>query len=88
MIRPTNGIEDLFFSTTKNCEMLIKQTHTKPQGSLKFKHTKPRKTISFKPPISVEGFWMVGLLSLVVFNSIFNITEENNNFELFTDKFD
>ena len=31
---------------------------------------------------------MVGLISLEVYNSIFNITEENNKFEFYTDTFE
>ena len=31
---------------------------------------------------------MIGLTSLEVYNSIFNITAENNKFELYTDTFD
>ena len=31
---------------------------------------------------------MIRLISLEVYNSIFTITEENNNFELYTDTYD
>ena len=34
MIRPKNKTEDLLISITKNCEKLIRQTHTKPQQTL------------------------------------------------------
>ena len=44
---------------------------------------KPKKTFHFKPPIHVKGDWMIGLTELEVYNSIFNITEENNKFELY-----
>ena len=44
---------------------------------------KPRETFHFKPPISIEGEWMIGLTDLEVYNSIFNITEENNKFKLY-----
>ena len=46
---------------------------------------KPRETFHFKPPIQIKGDWMIGLTELEVYNSIFNITEENNKFGL--DKF-
>ena len=83
MIRPKNETEDLLLSITKNCETLIQQTHTKPQETLEFKMTKPRETFHFKPPIQIKGDWMIGLTDLEVYNSIFNITEENNKFELY-----
>ena len=82
MIRPKNETEDLLLSITKNCETLIDQTHRKEEA-LEFKMTKPKETFLFKPPIQIQGDWMIGLTDLEVYNSIFNITEENNKFELY-----
>jgi len=73
MIRPKNETENLLLSITRNCETLIKQTHTRPQETLEFKLTKPRETFNFNPPITNEGSWMIGLTSLGVYNSIYNI---------------
>ena len=42
-----------------------------------------RETFHFNPPIQVKGDWMIGLVDLEVYNSIFNITEENNKIELY-----
>ena len=63
MIRPKNETEDLLLSITKNCETLIKQTHTKSQETLEFKLTKSRETFSFKSYIDLglDCNWMVGL---------------------------
>ena len=82
MIRHKIESENLLLSITKNCETLIEQTHRKPEETLEFKMIKPRETFHFKPPIQVKGDWMIGLVDLEVYNSIFNITEENNKFEL------
>ena len=43
MIRPKNETRNLLLSLTKSCEMLIEQTHTKPQETSEFKLTKPKK---------------------------------------------
>ena len=83
MIRPKNETEDLLLSITKNCETLIQQTHRKAEETLEFKMIQPRETFHFKPPIQVEGDWMIGLTDLEVYNSIFNITDQNNKFELY-----
>ena len=83
MIRPKNETEDLLHSITKNCETLIEQTHRKAEETLEFKMNKSRETFHFKPPIQIKGDWMIGLTDLEVYNSIFNITEENNKFELY-----
>ena len=42
---------------------------------------KPRETFNFNPPIQIKEDYMIGLINLEVYNSIFNITEENK-FEL------
>ena len=79
-----NQTEDLFLSKTKNCQRLFNQTQRNPEETLEVKLNKPRKVFHFNPPIQITGDWMIGLVSLEVYNSIFNITEENNKFELFT----
>ena len=83
MIRPKTQTEDLLLSITKNCETLIEQTHRKAEETLEFKMIKPRETFHLKPPIQVKGDWMIGLVDLEVYNSIYNITEENNKFEIY-----
>ena len=83
MIQPKNETEDLLLSITKNCETLIEQTHRKPEETLEFKLIKSKETFLFKEPIQVKGDWMIGLTDLEVYNSIFDITAENNKFELY-----
>ena len=85
MIQPKNETEDLLLSITKNCEKLVEQTHRKPEETLEFKMIKPKETFHFRPPIQVKGDWMIGLIDLEVYNSIFNITEENNKFDIYRD---
>ena len=83
MIRPKNETDDLVLSMTKKCETLIEQTHRKAEETLEFKMTKSREIFQFSPPIQVKGDWMIGLVDLEVYNSIFTITDENNKFELY-----
>ena len=78
----------LLLSITKNWETLHKETHTKPQVTIEFTLTKSTEAFSFKASISNEGSWMLRLKSLELHNSIFNITEQNNKVELYTDTFD
>ena len=85
MIIPKNETEDLLLSITKNCQTLSDQTHRKPGETLEFKMDKSRQIFHFNPPIQTKGDWMIGLVDLEVYNSIFNITEENNKFELYRD---
>ena len=85
IIRPKNETEYLLLSITKNCQTLIDQTHRKPEETLELKMDKSRQIFHFNPPIQTKGDWMIGLVGLEVYNSIFNITEENNKFELYRD---
>ena len=88
MITTKNETEDLRLCNTKNCETLFKQTHRKAEETFQFYLTKQTETFLFKPPFQIEGSWMVVLTNLGVYNSIYNITEENNKFELYTDHLD
>ena len=83
MIGPKSETVDLLLSITKNCETQNEQTHRKPEETLEFKLSKTKETFHFKPTISIEGSWMIGLTDLEVYNSFFNITEENNKFKLY-----
>ena len=88
MIQPKNEAENLLLCITKNCEKLVEQTHRKPEETLEFKMLKSKEIFHFNPPIQTKGNWMLGLIDLEVYNSIFKITKENNKFELYTDTFD
>ena len=48
-IQARNKTEDILLSKCKNCETLVKQTHTEPQDTLDFKLSKPRETFHFNP---------------------------------------
>ena len=82
MIRPKNETQDLLVSITKNCQTPIEQTHRKPEETMEFKMIKPEEIFHFTPPVQIKGDSMIGLTSLEVYNSIFNITKKNNKFEL------
>ena len=90
MILHEKETEDILLSITRNCETFNKQTHTKPKETPELELNKSKETFSFEPPfiLGLDSNWLIGLTSLEVFNSIFNITERNNKFKLYTDTFD
>ena len=57
---------------------------TKPQETLEFKMNKQMETFSFSPPLNLveEGKWLLALTSFEATNSVFNITDEKNNFPI------
>ena len=84
MVRPKDETQDLLPSITKNCQRLIEQTHKKAEETLEFKMNKPKETCHFKPPIQINGEWIIELTDLEVYNSIFMIRKKNINFQLHT----
>ena len=88
MIWSKNETEDLLLSMNKNCETVVKQIYRKAEGTLELKLTQPTETFFFNAPISIEGCWMPGLTGSKIYNSIFNISDENIKFEVSTDNFD
>ena len=83
MIKLKIETQDLLLSITKNCETLINQIHIRLEETLEFIMLKQRGTFHSNPPIQIESDWMLGLIDLGVYNSIFDITEENNKLELY-----
>ena len=73
MIHSKNEIEDLILSITKNCETLIEQTHRKAEETLESKMIKPREIFHFKPSFQFKSTWMLGLVGLEFYNSLFNV---------------
>ena len=84
MIRPENETEDIKVSTTKNSEIFIRQTHRKPEETVEIRPIQHREKFSFNFSniLGLDYEWMIGLTGLEVYISFFNITDENNNFEL------
>ena len=82
-IQSKNKTKDLLLSVTKNCETLIDQTNRKAEETLESKMVKSREIFHFNPPIPIQGSCMIGLTDLEVYNSVLNIIEKNNKFELY-----
>ena len=73
----------MFGKLVEKYQTLFEQTRRKAEETLDFKMNKLKEIFHFKPPIPIERSWMIGLTDLEVYNSIFNITEENTKFELY-----
>ncbi len=57
-------------------------TRRRPEITLEFKMNTNKKRFPIDPPISLhEGNYCMGLISLSVYNTIFNITSKNNHFK-------
>ena len=60
-----------------------KNTHTKPQETLEFKMTKPKQTFHFDQDLIIPEKWLMGLVNLQVYNTVYNITDRNNKLSHF-----
>ena len=60
VIHPENEAVDLLLSITKNCEILIQQTHRKAEETLESKMIKPIEKFHFNTLFQIKGDWMLG----------------------------
>ena len=88
LMRPKKEKECFLLTIPRNCETVVKQTHKKAEETLEFKIAQPRGKFHFNPPISMEGSWVTGITKFEAYISLFNITEENKEIELYTQSSD
>ena len=74
--------ESLLLSIAKSNLDIVENTLSKPQETLEFKMNKQKESFSFDIPLDVPEQWMMGVTSLEVYNTVYNITEKNNEFKI------
>ena len=74
--------ESLLLSIAKSNQEIVENTHSKPQETLEFKMNKQKESFSFDVPLELPEQWMMGVTSLEVYNSVYNITNKNNSFQI------
>ena len=77
-----NKKESLLLSIAKSNQEFVENTHCKPPETLEFKMNKQKESFSFDIPLDLPEQWMMGVTSLEVYNTVYNITEKNNNFKI------
>ena len=60
----------------------VENTLSKPQETLEIKMTKQKESFSFDSPLEMPEQWMMGVTSLEVYNTVYNITEKSNKLEI------
>ena len=75
--------ESLFLSIVKSNLDIVENTLSKPQETLEFKMNKQKESFSFDIPLDLPEQWMMGVTSLEVYNTVYNITEKNNKVKFF-----
>ena len=75
--------ESLLLSIAKSNLDIVENTLSKPQETLEFKMNKQKESFSFDIPLDLPEQWMMGVTSLEVYNTVYNITEKNNKIKLF-----
>ena len=74
--------ESLLLSIAKSNLDIVENTLSKPQETLEFKMTKQKESFSFDIPLDLPEQWMMGVTSLEVYNTVYNITEKNNKLKI------
>ena len=78
--------ESLLLNIAKSNQEIVGNTQSKPQETLEFKMTKQKESFSFDVPLELPEKWMMGVTSLEVYNTVYNITEKNNKLEILLTK--
>ena len=78
--------ESLLLSIAKSNQEIAENTHSKPQETLEFIMTKQKESFSFDVSLLLPEKWMMGVTSLEVYNTVYNITEKNNKLEILLTK--
>ena len=78
--------ESLLLSIAKSNQEIVGNTHSKPQETLEFKMNKQKESFSFDVLLILNEKWMMGVTSLEVYNTVYNITEKNNKLEILLTK--
>ena len=68
--------ESLLLGIAKSNQEIVENTHSKPQETPEFKMTKQKESFLFDGPPQLIEKWMMGITSLEVYNTIYNITEK------------
>ena len=68
--------ESLLLGIAKSNQEIVENTHSKPQETPDFKMTKQKESFLFDGPPQLNEKWMMGITSLEVYNTIYNITEK------------
>ena len=74
--------ESLLLNIAKSNLDIVENTLSKPQETLEFKMNKQKESFSFDIPLELPENWMMGVTSLEVYNSVYNITNKNNSFQI------
>ena len=74
--------KSLLSSFAKSNKKTVEISHFKPQETLEFKMTKQKGSFSIEVPLILNEKWIMGVTSLEVYNTVYNITNSNNKLEI------
>ena len=77
--------ESLLLNIAKSNQEIVENTNSIPQETLEFLLTKQSKFFSFDFPLHLNENWMMGVTSLEVYNTVYNIIDSNNKGEIVLD---
>ena len=74
--------ESLLLNIAKSNLDIVENTLSKPQETLEFEINKQKESFSFDIPLELPEKWILGVTSLEVYNSVYNISNKNNSFQI------
>ena len=79
--------ESLLLSIAKSNLDIVENTLSKPRETLEFKMNKQKESFSFDIPLELPENWTMGVTSLEVYNTVYNLTEKNNKLKILLRKY-
>ena len=70
----------------KSNQEIVENTHSKPKETLEFEMIKQKESFSFDVPLELNEKWIMGVTSLVVYNTVYNITSTSNKLQILLTK--
>ena len=74
--------ESLLLNIAKSNQEIVENTHSKPQETLELKMTKQKESFSFDVSLELPEKWMMRVISLEVYSTVYKITEKNNKLQI------
>ena len=62
--------------------ILLKIPYSTPQETLEFKMTEQKESFPLDIPLELPEKWMMGVTSLELYNTVYNITEKHNKLKI------
>ena len=74
--------ESLLLKATKSTLDVVENTLSKPHETIENKMNKQSESFASNTPLELPEKWMIGVIRLEVYNTLYNMTSKSNTFQI------